>query len=240
MTSQDRSYLALDTSGNSFRVCALHGSETFVRHSMDGSERASLPELVSGALEDANLDFSALAGIAVSSGPGSFTGLRVGLSFAKAIALSRNIPLLGISSFEQALDSEIVKRCGTIELMLIHMKAESYYVYAPGGPFDQKGIKVADIAEISQEMTKRGSGGQPPSAFCFIDSPAPEAFLTDRGNADRTVMVPLEITDLARLACQRFDRNEVVDWRRIEPLYVQRSNAEINFDAHQGKQTDAG
>ena len=245
MTAYDNSYLALDTSGGSFGVCAVKSGEMFVRTSNGSSDRKSLPELVSGALDDANLDFPGLAGIAVSTGPGSFTGLRVGLAFAKAIALARKIPLLGISSFEQALGSDTVKRSGHVDLLLIHMKADSYYVYAPGGlnSFDPERIRVAGIAEfveIAREGAVKDGGVPADGRYCFIDSPAPEAFLATAEGAERALTVPREITELARLAAERFDRNEVVDWRRIEPHYAQRSNAEINFDARQGKQTDAG
>lgn len=244
MTRNNNSYLALDTSGGSYAVCAITGGETFVRTAKGHSDQKSLPELVSGALDDANLDFSGLAGIAVSTGPGSFTGLRVGLAFAKAVALARKIPLLGISAFEQAQSADTLKRCGPVDLLLIHMKADSYYVYAPGGldSFDPERIRVAQIAEfveIAREGEIKDSGVFANGRYCFIDSPAPEAFLATGAAAERVLTVLLEITDLARLAAEKFVRNEVVDWRRIEPLYAQRSNAEINFDARQGKQTDA-
>ncbi len=243
MIRQNKSYLALDTSGGSFRVCAVKDGEAFARTSNSGSDRAPLTALVSGALNDANLDIKSLAGIAVSTGPGSFTGLRVGLAFAKAIALAREIPLLGISSFEQALDSDALKRSGPVDLLLIHMKAESYYVYEPRGldSFDPERIRVAEITEIAEigpgGMIGEG-GASAVGLYCFVDSPAPEAFLAT--GEDVALTVALEIADLARLASERFGRNESVDWRRIEPIYAQRSNAEINFDTRQRKQTDVG
>lgn len=238
MTRQDKSYLALNTSGGLFSVCAIKGDETFARTPKSGPERTPLTTLVSEAMADANLDFKNLAGIAVSTGPGSFTGLRVGLAFAKAIALAREIPLLGISSFEQALASDTLKRCEPVDALLIHMKAESYYIYQPESPgvFDPERIRVVALAEISGERSIRQGGDSAIARYCFVDSPAPEAFLAFGGNSALTVM--LDIADLARLAAERFGRNEVVDWRRIEPIYAQLSNAEINFDARQGKQTD--
>lgn len=55
-----------------------------------------LPSLVEQLLKKTGIDFKDLRGIAVSIGPGSFTGLRVGLAFAKGMALGLNIPLIPV------------------------------------------------------------------------------------------------------------------------------------------------
>ena len=57
------------------------------------------PRLVA-ALEDLGLGPEEISGVAVTLGPGSFTGLRVGMAVAKGLALARNIPLLGIPTLD--------------------------------------------------------------------------------------------------------------------------------------------
>lgn len=61
---------------------------------------ALLPELVRLALKEAATSLAELDRVAVSLGPGSFTGLRVGVSFAKGIAYSATLPLVGVDTFE--------------------------------------------------------------------------------------------------------------------------------------------
>lgn len=51
-------------------------------------------------LTKANFELKDINGVIVAKGPGSFNGLRVGMSFAKGLALSLNIPIVGISTLE--------------------------------------------------------------------------------------------------------------------------------------------
>ena len=61
---------------------------------------ASLLRVLAEALSASNVSLSDLEGIAVSVGPGSYTGLRVGLSTAKGLAYSAGKPLVGVSTLE--------------------------------------------------------------------------------------------------------------------------------------------
>jgi tRNA threonylcarbamoyl adenosine modification protein YeaZ len=56
--------------------------------------------LIDAVLAEADVRLADLARIAVSIGPGSFTGLRIGLSVAKGLALATGIPLVGVPTLE--------------------------------------------------------------------------------------------------------------------------------------------
>ncbi|MBB31365.1 MAG: tRNA (adenosine(37)-N6)-threonylcarbamoyltransferase complex dimerization subunit type 1 TsaB [Gemmatimonadetes bacterium] len=67
----------------------------------EGSQHAErLISMVEQALSATGLGFDALAGIAVGSGPGSFTGLRIGMATAKGLCLATGLPLLTIPTLE--------------------------------------------------------------------------------------------------------------------------------------------
>jgi tRNA threonylcarbamoyladenosine biosynthesis protein TsaB len=102
-------FLCLDTATPTARVAVLDGAGG-VRHSAEATaERHSshvLP-LCAEALRAVSIAPADLAGIACGGGPGSFTGLRVGLSTVKGLALPTGVPLYVVSSL-QALALDIV------------------------------------------------------------------------------------------------------------------------------------
>jgi len=69
-------------------------------HRESRSHTASLPLLVERVLGEAGLVLEDVEGIAVSIGPGSFTGLRVGLALAKGLAFAGGLPLVGVPTLE--------------------------------------------------------------------------------------------------------------------------------------------
>ncbi|HTY55809.1 MAG TPA: tRNA (adenosine(37)-N6)-threonylcarbamoyltransferase complex dimerization subunit type 1 TsaB [Candidatus Binataceae bacterium] len=64
------------------------------------SHGKKLPALVDELLESAALRLEQLTAVAVGIGPGSFTGLRIGLAYAKGLAWSGGLPILGINSLD--------------------------------------------------------------------------------------------------------------------------------------------
>jgi len=56
--------------------------------------------LISELLEETGLGFKDLAGVAVSKGPGSYTGLRIGVSTAKGLCYATDLPLIGVDTLE--------------------------------------------------------------------------------------------------------------------------------------------
>ena len=71
-----------------------------VSEEMQRGQAERLAPMVKQAMVEAGLGFGALDRIAVTTGPGSFTGVRVGLSFARALALSLGKPCIGVSTLE--------------------------------------------------------------------------------------------------------------------------------------------
>ena len=76
---------------------------------------------------------SAIDGVAVDVGPGLFTGLRVGLATARAIATARNIPTAGVTSLE-ALAHPHRRRAGLVAAVVDARRGEVYSAVYAGWP----------------------------------------------------------------------------------------------------------
>jgi len=94
--------LALDTSTSRTDVALVVGDQVLAHLHADGAmaHGEALGALVEQAFRDSRTTAADLTSVAVGTGPGPFTGLRVGLAFARTMALARNIPAHGICSLD--------------------------------------------------------------------------------------------------------------------------------------------
>lgn len=94
--------LAIDTALEACAACVLDTSAGKViaqeSHAMARGHAEALMPLIARVMEEAGIPFAALDRIAVTTGPGSFTGLRVGLSAARGIALAADRPAVGVTT----------------------------------------------------------------------------------------------------------------------------------------------
>lgn len=83
------------------------------KESFEGFDHAAnLTIFMDACLKEAGIDINMLSAVAVSAGPGSYTGLRVGFSVAKGICFSRNIPLIAVPTLEALADNAIKEHPG--------------------------------------------------------------------------------------------------------------------------------
>jgi len=94
--------LNIETSGEVCSVCiAIDGKAEFVKENNEGRNHASvLTLLIEQVLQEADLTAKNLDALAISQGPGSYTGLRIGVSVAKGICYAANIPLIAVSTLQ--------------------------------------------------------------------------------------------------------------------------------------------
>ncbi len=84
-----------------------------------------LPEAVRKIMEDSGVEPAGLNGIAISIGPGSFTGLRIGLAFAKGLAFGWKLPLIPVSTMA-GLVSQIPPVVENVCVLIVARRDEVY------------------------------------------------------------------------------------------------------------------
>jgi len=122
--------LAVETSGDICSAAVLFDKNDFVEMNFLQKHIHSqkLIEMIDIVLINANLKLSECKSLAVSMGPGSFTGLRIGLSTIKGLAFGSNISIIPVPTFEAyALNISNYLTSGTKFVIAMNASGDEYY-----------------------------------------------------------------------------------------------------------------
>ena len=113
---------------------------------MERGHQERLAPMGAEAMAAAGLGFDRLERVGVTTGPGSFTGLRVGLAFAKALALALGIPCVGLGSLE-ALARSAPPGDGPLAAVIDAKRGQVYLqLFNPGAPAGEPQALAVDDA----------------------------------------------------------------------------------------------
>ena len=209
-TSTDYASLAIH---DGFQVQAEHTWRSPRRHTVE-----VMPRLVA-AMEQLGLSASHLSGVAVARGPGSFTGLRVGLAVAKGIALSQGLPILGVSTLDIVAAAQGRSR-HTLYAVLQAGRGRisvAAYRYRSGEWRSREEPRLATWDNLVKDI-------ESPTLFCGeIDPPGADALAT-LGELATILPAATRLRRagfLAELAWRRLNAGESDDPATLVPLYLQ-------------------
>jgi tRNA threonylcarbamoyladenosine biosynthesis protein TsaB len=157
-------------------------------HFIERSHAAILTSLIEEVIAQSNIDFADLNAVAVSKGPGSYTGLRIGVSTAKGICYALNIPLIAvdtlliIAEMANAFTENITEN--TLFLPMIDARRMEVYTAVYNHHLDQKSPVSATIIDAdtfvhftpNQHLVFCGNGAEKCKEFV---SHANAIFLTE-------------------------------------------------------------
>ena len=128
--------LAVDTALGACSVAVIEGERVLAyRHAfMDRGHAEALTPMVEDAMHEAKVEFPALDRLAVTTGPGTFTGQRIGLAFMRALRIALHRPLIGITTLaamEEAAKAEVVL---SRAIALHDARRDEVYVEIDNGP----------------------------------------------------------------------------------------------------------
>jgi tRNA threonylcarbamoyladenosine biosynthesis protein TsaB len=199
------------------------------------SHGADLPALVAELMSLAGLEFRELSAVAVGIGPGSFTGLRIGLSYAKGVAMGSGIAIVGVPSLDaMALCAQAsvaprpgLKICPIIDARRGEIYASLYQVVGDALENDV-GSLVVPLNDFAARIT---------GDVAFIgESKAEEACAIVNANGGRATHAGVaELRHrgsfVAALGAQRIVQHDVDQAATLEPLYVRALEASLKSTA---------
>ncbi|OGR02116.1 MAG: tRNA (adenosine(37)-N6)-threonylcarbamoyltransferase complex dimerization subunit type 1 TsaB [Deltaproteobacteria bacterium RIFOXYD12_FULL_50_9] len=213
--------LALVTPGRCLAEYSLQSHLTHSRRMLQGIETL---------LTQTGLDWPDIAALAVSLGPGSFTGLRIGLSTAKGLAMATGKPLIGVPT----LDGLAAQLSFNKQLICPVLDARKKEVYAAFYRADTAGNcqRISEFLILSPEQLTAGIN----EPVIFIgDGAQTYGSIFKDALKDRAIIPAAEIffsraAAIGLVALAHYREQQFLDPATSAPIYVRPSEAELNFD----------
>lgn len=139
--------LAIDTAGGACSAALWDGSEVVAgaMETMQRGQSERLIPMIEEVLSTSGRGYEDLAAIAVTTGPGGFTGVRLGLATARALALSLGLPVIGITSFQAiAAAAAPMLRTGETLAVALDSKREELFLQLFSGDEDLPGRTLGE------------------------------------------------------------------------------------------------
>ncbi len=184
----------------------------------------------------ADVTKEALEGVAVSIGPGSFTGLRIGLAAAKGMAYALHIPIAGVSTLA-ALAARFPVPGAYMAPLIDAQKGHAYmalYSWQHGALQEEQGIEILPLETVLERCAAL-------SAPVVLSGDIAQKKLAKRVDLPGNVsvappaMVMPRAAETAFLGMRKLSAGEAGNVMDMEPVYIRRSEAEVLWEARHGK-----
>lgn len=204
--------------------CALANREGLVAYSESNepnSHSSQLSLLIDGLFSQTPYSYKDLSAIAVSNGPGSYTGLRIGVSTAKGLAYALDIPIITIPTCEilySAVYEKNPKACcvSMIDARRMEVYATIYY--------EKKEIKPCS-ADILEENIYDEYLSDKPNVVLVGDCLKKTEQIFERKNYFLDSSVKLSAKYMRTLSFEKYDKQEFADVAYFEPFYLKEFEA---------------
>lgn len=219
--------LAIDTSSFPASVAVLENGIVMGEHIIRNKKKHSqiIMVMTESLLRDLELDISDIDLFAVSKGPGSFTGLRIGISTVRAFAQAKGKPAVGISSLE-AIAYNFSSHEGIIAPMTDALRDEVYtaaYAFAHGELHEIMKpcvMTARECAELFEGALFAGDGALKHRA----DIEAAGGYVAPE------YLSEVRASSVAAAAQKRYCSGEKAEYELIKPLYLRKSQAERELE----------
>ncbi len=226
--------LGIDTSTKYCNLGLIEDKDVLINYTINGLKKkhsSILMPAIKELFKIMDLKIEEIHGVAVSIGPGSFTGLRIGLSVAKGLSYACSLPLLGIPTLE-AMSFSLAGIPNLICPILESKKDEIYDVVFRGGEslhriMDYKCEDIhsllARLSPLREKIIFLGDGIKRYRDNIKIKIGKDALFI------DSQINLPMA-TNVAFLGLNKLIKKEEDDISKLSPFYLRKSEAEIVWE----------
>jgi tRNA threonylcarbamoyladenosine biosynthesis protein TsaB len=218
--------------------CAIGGHEgvlAAVEVTRGRRHAETLAPAIEFCCQRADIALDEISVVAVDIGPGLFTGMRVGIATAKAIAHALRVPMIGIPSLD-LLAFPLRHANRVIATVIDARRGELFYAFyrqVPGGAQRLSEYTLGKPADLAWELLASGEEclvvGDGALRYPTVFSEVARTEFGDLGDAYPSAAA------LVELAHPRALREEFVPSWELKPLYLRKADAEINWQQRQDR-----
>ena len=221
--------LSVDTSTPTCTVGLVNG-DGVLAESVDSSGQTHarhLMGMIDSTVSAAGIPVQDIDGFAVITGPGTFTGLRIGIGSIKGLAFALSKPVAGVTSLA-ALAAQADLPTKVICPVMDARRNEVYHGFYVSGKCEPQQVgkpRVAPPLELVKNVHEPcqfiGNGAR-------LYREMFEAALGPLAQFSRPSLDTIQAGTIAKLALKQFQKNETQDLHAVAPYYIRRSDAEVH------------
>ena len=225
--------LGLDTSSNATSIAVIEDNKLICEYTVNTKTTHSqkLMPMIENMLKISEINVNDMDMIAICQGPGSFTGLRIGMATAKALSHVNNLPIVGVNSLELLagnMDLSDKKICSILD-------AQRTQVYMGQYKFENNKLvelKSVDVVEIDELLEELKSSNE---EWILVGEAVYK--YEDKIKEIQNIYLPApshnvnKASSLCTIAMNKYNQNiDVYDCYTINPVYIRKSQAEVQYD----------
>lgn len=226
--------LAIDSSAKAASVCIANEEkiigEFFINTSLTHSQ--TLMPMTEQLLKNTEMTIDEVDAIAVNAGPGSFTGVRIGVAAAKGLAFPKNLPCVSVSTLESMaynlLGTDCVvcavmdARCSQVYNAMFRIKGETVERLT-----DDRALSLSDLLLEFKQTDERilivGDGAE--ITYDFLKNEASNAVLAPKNRRTQTA------SSVALAAFQKLFEGKTQTAAELMPIYLRLPQAQRELNA---------
>lgn len=229
--------LAVDTSATSASVCVAQENKIIGEFSINTAltHSQTLIPMIEQLAEKTGVTLENIDAIAVNAGPGSFTGVRIGVAAVKGIAFSRHIPCVSVSTLESMaynmLDNDCIvcsvmdARCSQVYNSLFRVKDGKVTRLIEDRALSLTDLKL-DLQKYNEKIILVGDGAE--ITFNYFENSLQNVFLASVNNRVQ------KASSIACVAFKKINNGETLNASELMPVYLRLPQAQRELNKKLG------